>query len=135
MKMLGKLVFAVAAAGVIAPAFAFTPSPTQDHRDWHDDHHDDRHDDRRDWHDDHHRGPPPPPPRVVDHRGPPPWAHHHWERGHRYDGRVIVVDRWHDYRGLREPPRGYHWVRDDDDGQFLLVAVATGIIADIVLQQ
>lgn len=136
MKTLGKLVFSLAAAGVVAPAFAFPPpgppgppSPeVQDHRDWHDDHrdwHDDHHDDHRDWHDDHHRGPPP----------PPRYAHHHWERGHRYDGRVIVVDRWHDYRGLREPPRGYHWVRDDDDGQFLLVAVATGIIADIVLQQ
>lgn len=137
MKTLGKLVFAIAAVGAIAPSFAFAPAaaPFQDHRDWHDDHHDDRHDDRRDWHDDHHRGPPGPPPHVVDRRGPPPWAHHHWERGHRYDGRVIVVDRWHDYRGLREPPRGYHWVRDDDDGQFLLVAVATGIIADIVLQQ
>ncbi|UGB39857.1 RcnB family protein [Frateuria soli] len=57
--------------------------------------------------------------------------HHHWERGHRYDGRVIVV---HDYERvrLRPPPRGYHWVRDDND-DYVLVAIATGIILDYVL--
>jgi Ni/Co efflux regulator RcnB len=132
MKLLPKLAFCLVSASTIAPAFAWDPPPPpghDDHRDWHDGHHDDRdhrddhrddrHDDRRDWHDDHR----PPPPRYA----------HHWERGHRYDGRVIVVDDWRTRR-LREPPRGYHWVRDDDDGQFLLVAVATGIIADIVLQ-
>lgn len=126
MKTLSKLVFCIAAASAIAPAFAFAPPQ-------HDRYHDDRHDDRRDWHDDHHdnrrdwhddRGP---------HRGPPP--HARWERGHRYDGRVIVVN---DYRTrhLREPPRGYHWVRaEDNSNEFLLVAIATGIIADIALQQ
>ena len=57
--------------------------------------------------------------------------HHHWERGHRYDGRVIVV---HDYERvrLRPPPRGYHWVRDDNN-DYVLVAIATGIILDYVL--
>ena len=47
-------------------------------------------------------------------------------RDHRY-----VVDNWHEYN-LREPPRGYQWVRSDN-GEFLLVAVTTGIIADIML--
>lgn len=56
---------------------------------------------------------------------------HRWERGNRYDGRVVVVRDYRTYR-LRQPPRGYHWVRGDD-GQYLLVAVATGIIMDIVL--
>ncbi|HET6430743.1 RcnB family protein [Dyella sp.] len=56
---------------------------------------------------------------------------HRWERGHRYDGPVVVVRDYDHYR-LREPPRGYHWVRGDD-GQYLLVAIATGIILDIVL--
>lgn len=57
--------------------------------------------------------------------------HHHWERGHRYDGRIIVV---HDYERvhLRPPPRGYHWVRDDNN-DYVLVAIATGIILDYVL--
>lgn len=38
-----------------------------------------------------------------------------------------------DWRGnhLRQPPRGYHWVRSDN-GDFLLIAVSTGIIASIL---
>lgn len=42
-----------------------------------------------------------------------------------------MVDRYPDYH-LRRPPPGYHWVRDDR-GNFLMVAIATGIIADILL--
>jgi Ni/Co efflux regulator RcnB len=39
-----------------------------------------------------------------------------------------------DYRvyHLRQPPRGYRWVRSDN-GDFLMVAIATGIIANIIL--
>jgi Ni/Co efflux regulator RcnB len=33
---------------------------------------------------------------------------------------------------LREPPRGYHWVRSDN-GDFLLVAITTGVIVDLLL--
>lgn len=71
----------------------------------------------------HHR------PHVV-HRGPPPWV-----RGRHYShsgyAPTYVV---HDYGpyGLRHPPRGYHW-RRSDAGDFLLVAIATGIIADVIL--
>ena len=32
---------------------------------------------------------------------------------------------------LRQPPRGYHYVRSDN-GDFLLVAVTTGVIASII---
>ena len=120
MKSFGKLVFCIAALGAIAPAFALDPPrggpPGQDRRDDRHDDRDDRHDDRRDWHDD--RG---------NHRGPPPHARS-WQRGHRYDGRVIIVNDYR-VRHLREPPRGYHWVRENND--FLLVAIATGIIFDI----
>ena len=56
---------------------------------------------------------------------------HHWERGNRYDGPIVVVRDYESYR-LRPPPRGYHWVRDDDDN-YVLVAIATGIILDYVL--
>lgn len=56
---------------------------------------------------------------------------HRWERGHRYDGPVYVVHDYREYR-LREPPRGYHWVRSDD-GQYLLIGIATGIILDQVM--
>ena len=40
----------------------------------------------------------------------------------------------HDYSHyhLRPPPPGHHWVRDDH-GNMLLVAIATGIIADLIL--
>ncbi|WP_448102562.1 RcnB family protein [Luteibacter jiangsuensis] len=126
MKILGKLIFSIAAAGVVIPAFAFAPAPVQDHRDGRDDRHDDRHD-PRDHHDNgNHYG-------RDDHRGDwRPGPGHHWERGRRYDGRVVVIEDWHSRR-LRPPPRDYHWVRADN-GDLLLVAIATGIIADIVSQ-
>jgi Ni/Co efflux regulator RcnB len=39
-----------------------------------------------------------------------------------------------DYRvyHLAPPPRGHRWIRTDD-GKYILIAVATGIIADIIL--
>jgi hypothetical protein len=40
------------------------------------------------------------------------------------------VNDWHS-RNMREPPAGYHWVRSGDD--FVLAAIATGVIADILL--
>ncbi|MBD8872898.1 RcnB family protein [Rhodanobacter sp. DHB23] len=47
-----------------------------------------------------------------------------------YRSRQYVVSDW---RGahLRPPPRGYHWVRSDN-GDFLLVAITTGVIASII---
>src|SRR5690606_18237685 len=38
------------------------------------------------------------------------------------------------YYGLPQPPRGHH-CRRSDAGDFLLVAMATGIIADIILSR
>jgi Ni/Co efflux regulator RcnB len=49
-----------------------------------------------------------------------------------YRTRYVVTDWRHDH--LREPPRGYHWVRSDN-GDFLLVAIATGVIVDLLLNQ
>lgn len=130
MKMLTRMVFCIAAAGAIAPAFALAPAP----QDWHHDDHDNRNDRRDDHRDDHrddrrdHRD-----GRHDDRRAdwhPRPGGH--WERGHRYDGRVVVVNDYRE-RHLREPPRGYHWVRADNN-DLLLVAIATGVIADILSQ-
>ena len=142
-----------------ATATAASPAPRHDDRgqqgdqDWHGDHGDhDRHDDKhdhgdrghdRDWrdHDDHghdrdrqvrydrddHRG------YYVRHdRG----RHDDWYRrgGYipvEYRDRRYVVDDWRVYH-LRQPPYGYRYVRGDD-GQFLLVAIASGVIADILL--
>jgi Ni/Co efflux regulator RcnB len=45
--------------------------------------------------------------------------------------RSYVVDDWQS-RHLRRPPRGYHWVRDDDNNYFL-AAITTGMILDLML--
>ncbi len=55
----------------------------------------------------------------------------YWARGQRYHGPVYVVNDYDRY-DLRRPPYGYRWQRDDR-GNLLLVAIATGIIADLVL--
>lgn len=55
----------------------------------------------------------------------------YWSRGQRYAGPVYVVNDYYRY-DVRRPPYGYRWQRDDA-GNLLLVAIATGIIADIVL--
>lgn len=69
----------------------------------------------------------------VTHRYPAPRyvvRHNRWARGHRYHGPNYVVSNYGYYR-LRPPPRGYHWVRANND--YLLVAIATGVILDIAL--
>lgn len=67
------------------------------------------------------------------HRG---WEKQAYRRGERlperYSSREYYVTDYQRYH-LREPERGYRWVRDDDTGQFILVAIATGIITDIIL--
>jgi Ni/Co efflux regulator RcnB len=72
-----------------------------------------------------------------DHRGPAPAAHadhHAWKKGGRVDH-----DEWAhgarvaDWRGhhLRKPPRGYEW--REVNGDYVLGAIATGVIADMLL--
>ena len=98
-----------------------------DRRDWRDDRRDDRRYDRR--YDDRRYYAP---PRVVYRPAP---HYHRWAVGQRYRdyyrGPVYVVNDYGHYH-VRRPPRGYHWVRDDR-GNLLMVAIATGIIADLLL--
>lgn len=99
------------------------------------DHHARRDDDRRG------------PPRHAhdDRRGPPRHGHphgrppghaygHRWQRGERlpptYRTRHYVVNNWNAYH-LHRPPRGYQWVQVGAD--FVLIAIATGLIAQVVL--
>lgn len=117
---------------------------------------DGRHGDRR--HDD-RRGPPayrhPGPPPQAYHGGPvyrpgPPMVHpghpqmhgqrgvgpqHNWYRGSRvppmYRSHHYVVNNWRHHH-LAPPPRGYHWVQNGPD--YLLIAIGTGVIAQIVFQ-
>jgi len=42
-----------------------------------------------------------------------------------------AVNDWQQ-RNLRRPPHGYHWVRDDNNNYFL-AAVTTGLILDLML--
>ena len=46
--------------------------------------------------------------------------------------RQHVVNDWHAHH-LKRPPRGYHWVQTGPD--YVLVAIATGVIAQIILSQ
>lgn len=61
---------------------------------------------------------------------------HAYYRGDRLPyndrGRQYVVDDWHGH-GLRSPPRGYHWVQSG--GDYVLVAIATGVILDLLLSR
>ena len=61
---------------------------------------------------------------------------HNWRRGQRLSAnqRRYVVNDWQQ-RGLRTPPRGYRWVRENNNsGDYLLIAVASGLIASILTQ-
>jgi Ni/Co efflux regulator RcnB len=90
----------------------------QPHRD------DDRHGNGR------HRG---------EHKEQPRWDAHpgaggHWQRGNRmapeYRTQHYVVNDWRAHR-LSAPPRGYQWVQNG--GDYVLVAIASGVIASVVL--
>jgi Ni/Co efflux regulator RcnB len=90
-----------------------------------------------------HRAQPPAPARydrgrgmgdrsARDGRGAGP--EHNFYRGGRlppvYRSRQYVVDDWRGHR-LSAPPRGYHWVQAG--GDYVLVAITTGVILSILL--
>ncbi len=109
MKHLSPLSSFVLAAAAALPAFASAQ----------DDHRDDRRDDHRaeQRHDDRGAGPD-----------------HAWHKGDRIpdayrDKRYEVTD-WRSHH-LSAPPAGYHWVQVN--GDYVLAAIATGVIADILL--
>lgn len=63
---------------------------------------------------------------------PPAPQYRNWQRGQRFDARYARNYRqidWRTYRGLKAPPRGYHYVQSGNDA--VLVALGTGIIAAI----
>jgi len=79
-----------------------------------------------------------------DNQGRGPQDKHHGERGAgpnhnyykgerlpvEYRHRQYVVDDWRGHH-LSAPPRGYHWVQTG--GDYVLVAIATGVILDLLL--
>lgn len=61
---------------------------------------------------------------------------HEFRRGghipHQYRHHQYVVNDWH-ARQLSRPPYGHHWVQVG--GDYVLIAVATGLIANLLLSQ
>lgn len=81
------------------------------------------------------RAPPHPMPQhqaQPNQRGAGP--NHAFHRGARlpaeYRSRQYVVNDWRGHQ-LSAPPRGYHWVQSG--GDYLLVAISTGVILQILL--
>ena len=83
-----------------------------------------RHDDRNDRRDNDRRD-----NARNDNRG------HHWARGQRLPTEYRTRGHYVDYRRhhLRQPPRGYQWVQVNND--YVMVALATGLIASIIANQ
>ena len=73
------------------------------------------------------------PGRQFDRAGYPQ-PHAEWRRGgrvpHEYRGRNYVVNDYRAYQ-LQAPPRGYQWV--GVGGDYVLAAIATGVIAQIIV--
>lgn len=63
---------------------------------------------------------------------------HRYQRGdhlpYQYRQRQYYVNDWRSNHRLYAPPQGYQWVQADG-GDFLLVAIATGLIANLLLNQ
>lgn len=59
----------------------------------------------------------------------------HWRRGmvlsNHYRGNRYVVNDWDRHQRLYAPQRGHHWVQNGND--FLMVAIASGLIAHVLL--
>lgn len=79
---------------------------------------------------------PPPQAYREDRRGPGAGPQRNFYRGDRlpseYRHRNYVVNDWRGHH-LSPPPRGYHWVQAG--GDYVLVAIATGVILQILLNQ
>ena len=116
--------------------------PPGQRRHWDRDH-DRRHDYRPERRPDYRHDRRPPPPVVVhEHRRPPVYVpdrgrgvgpRHDWYRGGYvpapYRGYSYVVGDYRTHR-LAPPPRGYQWIQYG--GDYLLIAIGTGLIANIV---
>lgn len=73
-------------------------------------------------------------PRIERWEGRGAGPNHDFRRGQRlpmeFRHRQYVVDDWRGHH-LSAPPRGYHWVQTG--GDYVLVAIATGVILQLLL--
>ena len=142
---------ATAATGFSSAAFAQGRDDNrwERHQDRREARHDRREDRRQDWRNgqrwDHRRD-------VV--RVQPNWNHGYYSREPQYTYNYVqrpryyvggyvptsyrqpyyYVNDWRGYNGLYAPPYGHRWVRTDT-GDFLLMALATGVIANLILSR
>ncbi len=72
--------------------------------------------------------------RPVHHDGRGAGPNHNFYKGgyipREYRGHQYVVNDWRGHH-LTPPPRGYNWVQTG--GDYVLIAIATGVIAQIIL--
>jgi Ni/Co efflux regulator RcnB len=119
-----RLLTSVLALSLLAGTAA-SAKPHGDHDDNNGRYEQGRHDDRRDY-DRYERG-------HHDNGNHYGQRKHQWARGERLPS-YYYTDRGYyvDYRvyHLSQPPRGYRWVRVDDN--YALVALTTGLIASII---
>ncbi len=133
-----KFLTAAVALSIVASAGLASAQPGPQRYDQHQQqgpgrHDDDRHDQRGDNNYERHA----PKRYKAPSRYQPPrgyQANHQWRHGERlpasYRGKNYVVDYRH--YGLSAPPRGYQYVRVDND--VVLAAVATGVISSVIYQ-
>jgi len=116
-----RTLFAVAAALALATPFAAS-SAWAEPPGW-DDHQHNGYTYKGKW----HYGPPPASYKNVE------LGYHSWRKGDHlptyYKSRYSEVD-WRAHH-LKAPPRGYHYVQDDK-GEIILAAIATGLIASVI---
>jgi Ni/Co efflux regulator RcnB len=135
-----KFLTAAVALSIVASAGAATAQPGQQRADQHQQqghndqgrHDNDRHDQRGDNNNyERHAA-----KRYKANRYQPPRGYQarQWHRGDKlpanYRGRAYQVDYRH--YGLSAPPRGYQYVRVNND--VVLTAVATGVVASVIYQ-
>ena len=108
----------------------FRADRRDDRRDFRAERRDDRRDFRAERRDDRRDFRHLPNPRYYNARGPEFRRGHHIP--HEYRGRQYVVTDYRSHR-LYAPPRGQQWVQVG--GDFVLVAIATGLIAHLVLNR
>lgn len=82
-------------------------------------------------------------PRQAEHREPQHQQSNHQQSHHadfhrgrplpeKYRGKSYQVTDWHK-RGLKAPPAGHRW--QNVNGNYVLIAVATGVITSIITHQ
>lgn len=122
------IISAMLAIGLATGGSAFADDHRNDKgRNSHSQHDNRGHDNRNDKHDDKHHD-------NGKHNGRGAGPQHNYHKGgyvsREYRQRQYVVNDWHG-RHLHAPPRGYQWVQTGPD--YVLIAISTGLIAQIVL--